>query len=114
MEAAESPETHNLLAALRHPLRRRILRAMAPGDELSPRELSKDLDQPLSKVSYHVRVLADCGVLELTRTAQVRGSTQHFYCSTFEAGWARSALAEADKPRPGDRSRGKRSPDGSL
>lgn len=102
----ESPETHNLLAALRHPLRRRILRAMAPEDELSPRELSKELDQPLSKVSYHVRVLADCGVLQLTRTAQVRGSTQHFYRSTFEAGWARLALTEASQPPRGSKSRG--------
>ncbi|HEU4944973.1 MAG TPA: winged helix-turn-helix domain-containing protein [Solirubrobacterales bacterium] len=106
METAESPETHNLLAALRHPLRRRILRAMSPKDELSPRELSKELGQPLSKVSYHVRVLADCGVLQLTRTAQVRGSTQHFYRSTFEARWARSALAEAGQPPRGSKSRG--------
>lgn len=100
MEAADGPNTTNLLAALGHPTRRRILKAMAPDEEVSPRELSRDFDLPLSMVSYHVRVLAECGALELVRTAQVRGATQHFYRSAFEAGWARSALAEADDPRP--------------
>jgi DNA-binding transcriptional ArsR family regulator len=106
MATAEGPDTHNLLAALRHPMRRAILRAMGPEDEISPRGLSRDLDQSLSKVSYHVRVLADCGVLRMTRTAQVRGSTQHFYRLTFDAAWAQSVLAEADDPPPGGKSRG--------
>ncbi len=32
-----------------------------PSDELSPRELANELAEPLSTLSYHVRVLADCG-----------------------------------------------------
>jgi DNA-binding transcriptional ArsR family regulator len=106
MATTRGPNTQDLLAALRHPLRRRILRAIEPGEEISPRELSRDLDQKLSKVSYHVRVLAECGVLKLTRTTQVRGSTQHFYRSTFEAGWAQSVLAEPDGRPPRRKSRG--------
>ena len=106
MATAEGPNTHDLLAALRHPLRRRILRAIGPDEEVSPRELSVELDQKLSKVSYHVRVLAECNTLKLVRTAQVRGSTQHFYRSNFQAVWAQSALTEPDERSSRSKSRG--------
>jgi DNA-binding transcriptional ArsR family regulator len=86
-------DTNDLLAALRHPLRRQILHAMAERPQpLSPRELAASLTQPLSNVSYHVRVLLDRGVLELVGTQQVRGATQHFYRSSLDVEWARFAL----------------------
>jgi DNA-binding transcriptional ArsR family regulator len=89
-------DTNDLLTALRHPLRRQILQAMAEGSQpVSPRELAASLTQPLSNVSYHVRVLVDCGVLELVGTRQVRRSTQHFYRSSLEVEWARFALGIA-------------------
>jgi DNA-binding transcriptional ArsR family regulator len=97
MAGAKHSDTNDLLIALRHPLRRQILQAMAEDTEpLSPRELATSLDQPLSNVSYHVRVLADCSVLELVRTRQVRGSMQHFYRSLLEAEWARFVLGIGD------------------
>ena len=65
---------------------------MADGEAISPREIASDLQQPLSNVSYHVRVLADCGVIELVRTKPVRGSMQHFYRRDVEAPWARLVL----------------------
>jgi DNA-binding transcriptional ArsR family regulator len=70
-----------LLTALRHPLRRTILRRLAAPDRAagSPRELSDELEAPLSNVSYHFRVLVDCKALDLVRTRPVRGSVQHFY-----------------------------------
>ena len=46
---------------------------------ISPREVSGALSQPLSSVSYHVRVLADCEAITLVSTKPVRGSMQHFY-----------------------------------
>jgi DNA-binding transcriptional ArsR family regulator len=92
MGSAKRSDTNDLLAALRHPLRRRILQAMQDGDPISPRELATNLAQPLSNVSYHVRVLVGCGVLELVRTRQVRGSMQHFYRAKVEADWARFVL----------------------
>lgn len=52
-------DDNDLLVALRHPLRRQILQAMADGEAVSPLELSLELRQSLSNVSYHVRVLAD-------------------------------------------------------
>ena len=92
MASCEHPDDSNLLIALRHPLRRRILREMADGKPISPRELSLALRQPLSNVSYHVRVLAGRGAVALVETKPVRGSVQHFYRSTVEAPWARQML----------------------
>jgi len=95
-------DANDLFIALAHPLRRRILRqVLAEGSEISPRELSSALGEPLSRLSYHVRVLSTCGALELVRTKQIRGSTQHFYRSTLEAPWAKLAL-EAHDGTPGE------------
>ena len=95
-------DANDLFIALAHPLRRRILReALADGGEISPRELASNLDQPLSRLSYHVRVLSACGTLELVRTEQVRGSTQHFYRPALDTSWAKLAL-EAREGSPGD------------
>ena len=62
MARQASRKTTICFTALGHPLRRRILREML--DErtrTSPRELAAELGEPLSNVSYHVRVLAECG-----------------------------------------------------
>jgi DNA-binding transcriptional ArsR family regulator len=93
MTAANRSDEYNLLMALAHPLRRRILRAMAGEEALSPRELSDALEAPLPKVAYHVRVLAECAAVTLVRTQPVRGSMQHFYLmNTLEVPWARQIL----------------------
>lgn len=65
---------------------------MTREEKVSPRELAEALSEPLSNVSYHVRVLVDCDVLRLVGTRPVRGSTQHFYRATVEPEWARAAL----------------------
>jgi DNA-binding transcriptional ArsR family regulator len=83
----------DLFTALAHPLRRRILRKMLEeGGEISPLELASDLAEPLSALSYHVRVLAECEAIKLVRMKQIRGSTQHFYRPAVRAQWARTAL----------------------
>lgn len=81
--------------ALRHPLRREILRLMSDGREISPKELAEELGETLASVAYHVRVLTECGALKPTRKRKVRGATQHFYSWSLEAEWAR-AMLEAD------------------
>ena len=93
----------SLLIALRHPLRREILRTMAEQAPISPREISDELRQPLSNVSYHVRVLADCGAVTLVDTAPVRGSMQHFYSPAIDQPWALHVLglSEEDGEKPG-------------
>jgi DNA-binding transcriptional ArsR family regulator len=72
-----------LLDALRNPLRRNLLRRYVESKEmLSPKELAKLEKQPLSGVSYHVRVLLKCGAIEEARDRRVRGSIEHFYLPT--------------------------------
>lgn len=65
---------------------------MSSKGRLSPRELAEGLAEPLSTVSYHVRVLTACGALELVGTRPVRGSTQHFYRANVEPDWAWLAI----------------------
>ena len=82
-------------------MRRQILREMSGGPPPSPREVTDRLDDTLSNVSYHFRVLADSGVLRLVRTRPVRGSTQHFYGVTIDADWALAVLAIDEAARVG-------------
>jgi DNA-binding transcriptional ArsR family regulator len=92
MAPLDHRKEESLLTALGHPLRREILRAMADGKTVSPRELSESLRRPLSNVSYHVRVLVQSGALRLVRTRPTRGSIQHFYRSAVQAPWAKQVL----------------------
>ncbi|HET6998924.1 MAG TPA: helix-turn-helix domain-containing protein [Solirubrobacterales bacterium] len=85
-------DDNDLLLALGHPLRRDILRTMGDVEGISPREIANALQRPLSNVSYHVRVLADCAAVSLVSMKPVRGSIQHFYRVAIEAPWARQVL----------------------
>ena len=96
MAGGDHTDDNELLIALRHPLRREILRAMIDQEPISPRQISDELRQPLSNVSYHVRVLADCGAVTLVDTAPVRGSMQHFYSPAIEEPWALAVLGLSD------------------
>jgi DNA-binding transcriptional ArsR family regulator len=99
MTTARNPKTDDLFVALAHPLRRRILRKMIKDEvEVSPRDLALNLGEQLSTLSYHVRILACCGAVELARTEQIRGSTQHFYRVIVDARWARMALKATGDP----------------
>jgi DNA-binding transcriptional ArsR family regulator len=85
-----------LLACLRHPLRKQLLRLYVEGDGmLSPKELSAVTKKHLSNVGYHVRVLVDYGAVEIVAEEKRRGSVEHFYEATDlvdEVPWARAAL----------------------
>jgi len=93
MAPPDRPNEESLLTALGHPLRRRVLRAMADGKPASPKGLAEVLGEPLSNVSYHVRALVQSGALKLVRTKPARGSIQHFYRSNVQAPWAQEVLA---------------------
>ena len=103
MASGGGDKANDLFTALAHPLRRRILRRMIGGGrEISPRDLATELDEPLSALSYHVRVLAECGAVRLVRTKQIRGSTQHFYRAAVRTRWARTALRTTEgRPKKG-------------
>jgi DNA-binding transcriptional ArsR family regulator len=98
MGELEHLDINRLLAVLKHPLRRKILAQTIDADPTSPRDLSRAIECSLSTVAYHVRVLAQCGALDLVDTKQVRGSTQHFYRAALEPEQARQVLSRAEKP----------------
>ena len=71
-----------VLRALAHPLRLRILHELN-SKVSSPGRLSRELGEPLTNVSYHVKVLAENEAIELVRTEPVRGAVEHFYRATM-------------------------------
>lgn len=67
-----------MVTALAHPLRVEILRLLEQGPS-SPTRLAARIREELEKVSYHTKVLAECGCIELVATEPSRGSIEHFY-----------------------------------
>jgi DNA-binding transcriptional ArsR family regulator len=67
-----------LVKALNHPVRVKALTILSDRTA-SPKEISDQLDVPLSNVSYHVRVLDELGLIEIVEEESVRGSVAHFY-----------------------------------
>ncbi|MFL5897015.1 MAG: helix-turn-helix domain-containing protein [Solirubrobacterales bacterium] len=87
-----------LARATAHPLRVSILEILGidGGRVLSPSELSRELQIPLSNTNYHVTELAKSNLIELVRERQVRGATEHFYRLPAEDGAARADEGERD------------------
>jgi DNA-binding transcriptional ArsR family regulator len=94
--ATNHPDEQELLKALAHPMRSALLElCLEAAGARSPKELSGFTDQPLPHVSYHVRVLADCGAVEVVAEKPVRGSVEHFYRATplvKKTRWVHAAL----------------------
>lgn len=89
-----------LMKALAHPLRVKILDYLNDG-EWSPRELEAELGEGLSQISYHVKVLRDFELIEMTRTEPRRGAVEHFY-RAIERAFVPSAMAR-DIPKSAQR-----------
>jgi DNA-binding transcriptional ArsR family regulator len=79
-----------LVKALAHPLRVQILTILNERIA-SPNELAGELEEGLSQVSYHVKVLKDYKCIELVDTKQRRGAIEHYYRAT-----SRPFLADRD------------------
>lgn len=73
--------TENRIKAMSHPLRAAILRIIADRTA-SPAEMSRELDEELSNVSYHTKQLVEFECAELVSTRPVRGALEHFYRAT--------------------------------
>ena len=100
------PATPELITAVSHPLRRRILRAYLDEalDCASVSELARAMDQEAGKVSYHLKTLAKCELLRPVRSERVNGGEESSYAWALdvEADWLRVVLdfwAEARVPR---------------
>jgi DNA-binding transcriptional ArsR family regulator len=77
--AGEAHELNsNIVKALSHPLRMRILTRLNEG-VASPNEMAKEFDESLPLVSYHVRILRELDCIELVRTTPRRGAIEHHY-----------------------------------
>lgn len=70
-----------LARANTHPLRVSILEVLGldGGRTLSPKDLSLELQAPLSTVNYHVTELRHSNLVEVVDEQQVRGAIEHFY-----------------------------------
>ena len=90
-----------LVKALAHELRVEIL-AILNERMASPNELAKELDEGLSQVSYHVKVLKDYKCIELVKTEPRRGAVEHYYRATSRAYLSDREWAQIpDSVRPG-------------
>lgn len=67
-----------LVKALNHPVRVKALTILTERIA-SPKEISEQIEAPLSNVSYHVRVLDELGLIEIMEEESVRGSVAHYY-----------------------------------
>lgn len=96
------------IRAIGAPVRRRILRTLHELDEArSPNELAIFFGIPVSYVSYHVKVLRECGAIALTDVKQKRGAVEHFYASTVKDNGPVIMLLEATRSGDGKVSRGR-------
>jgi DNA-binding transcriptional ArsR family regulator len=77
-------DKQNFAGVLSHPVRCRALTILADR-EASPVEIARELDLEPSHVAYHVRLLHEDGLIELTEEVPKRGSIEHRYSSaSFE------------------------------
>jgi DNA-binding transcriptional ArsR family regulator len=68
----------NLVKAIAHPTRVRILEALH-GRTASPVEMAEEWDMSLGVITYHVNTLADVGCIEQVDARPRRGAIEHVY-----------------------------------
>lgn len=85
----------NLIVAIAHPLRRRILRVLHDwGEPATPAQIAAELDLPVGAVAYHANVLRRLGAVEPVSEQEERGAVDHLYDSTIDADPPIEALLE--------------------
>jgi DNA-binding transcriptional ArsR family regulator len=97
------PTSSELISAVSHPLRRRILFAYAQGtvERASARDLAAAMGQRVGQVDYHLKTLAKGDILRLVPGSAAEGAavTQGGWTLGVEAQWLRLVLevwAEAE------------------
>ena len=100
------PSSSELISALGHPLRRRILLAYLDGsiEVASARDLAETLDQRVGQVAYHLKTLATCDILRPVQGRDRKRAHEAYYgwALGIEVVWLRlllEACGEADLPR---------------
>jgi DNA-binding transcriptional ArsR family regulator len=100
------PSSSELISAVSHPTRRRILRAVLddPGGCASTEALATTLEQPVAHVDYHLKTLARYEILRLGDRGDRADAGGHDqgWSLDLEPEWLRLVLdvwAEAALPR---------------
>lgn len=88
----------HLARATAHPVRVSILEVLSidAGRTLSPTDISRELQIPLSNTNYHVTELAKADLIELVGQRQVRGAVEHFYRLPAAASRERTTFTEEE------------------
>jgi len=84
VKKSDLPLSERLVKAMSNKLRVRLL-AYLNDRPWSPRELADELDEGLSQVSYHIKVLRDFALIELIKTEPRRGAVAHYYSAVHRA-----------------------------
>ena len=90
------PTSSELISAVSHPLRRRILFAYVEGtvECASARELAEAMDQRVGQVAYHLKTLAKGEILRPVQSGhgQQPGEAHYGWTLGVEAEWLRLVL----------------------
>jgi DNA-binding transcriptional ArsR family regulator len=74
-----------VILAIAHPLRRRMLRMMVKREEpLSPAQIAEEFGLPVGTIAYHAKVLWHFEAVEPIREPEARGVAEHLYEATIE------------------------------
>lgn len=82
-----------IIQALAHPLRVKVIAHLCDEEMASPSELALRFDTSLGAMSYHVRRLHSLGLLRLVRRTAKRGAVAHHYALTPGIGSRFSGVA---------------------
>lgn len=90
------PSSSELISAVSHPTRRRILRAFVdePRVSASADELADVLEQPVAQVGYHLKTLARCEILRLSQEGDGHAAEEPYLTWSLdtERDWLRLVL----------------------
>jgi DNA-binding transcriptional ArsR family regulator len=75
---AKITDKHMFTGVVAHPVRARALTILVDR-EASPVEIGRELGMDASHIAYHVRLLREEGLIELTEETPRRGSIEHRY-----------------------------------
>ena len=76
-----------VLAALGHPIRRRIVMRLATGGEASITDLAAPFDVSLMAISKHVKVLRAAGVVEVQREGRTHWCRANYQTLQYARDW---------------------------
>jgi DNA-binding transcriptional ArsR family regulator len=79
---AKITDKHMFTGVVAHPVRARALTILVDR-EASPVEIGRELGMDASHIAYHVRLLREEGLIELTEETPRRGSVEHRYRAVF-------------------------------